>query len=34
MQVDGTAMGSPLRPVFAYIFITELEKTVLPELTE
>ena len=34
MQVDGVAMGSPLEPVLADIFMTELEKTILTELTE
>ena len=34
MQVDGVAMGSPLRPVLADISIIELEKAILPELTE
>ena len=34
MQVDGVAMGSPLGPVLADIFMIELEKTILPELTE
>ena len=34
MQVDGVAMGSPLGPVLAGLFMIELEKAVLPELTE
>ena len=34
MQVDGVAMGSPLGPVLADLFMIELEKAVLPELTE
>ena len=34
MQVDGGAMGSPLGPVLADIFMIKLEKVVLPELTE
>ena len=34
MEVDGVAMGSPLGPVLADIFMIELEKTILPELTE
>ena len=31
---DGVAMGSPLRPVIAGIFVVELERTLLPKLTE
>ena len=34
MQVDDVAMGSPLGPVLADIFMIELEKVILPELTE
>ena len=34
MQVGGVAMGSILGPVVSDIFLTELEKTVLSELTE
>ena len=34
MQVDGVAMGSPLGPVLVDIFMIELEKAILPELTE
>ena len=34
MQVDGVAMGTPLGPVLADLFMIELEKAVLPELTE
>ena len=34
MQVDGVAMGSPLGPVLADLFMIDLEKAVLPELTE
>ena len=34
MQVDGVAMGSPLEPGLADIFMIELEKAILPELTE
>ena len=34
MQVDGVAMGLPLEPVLAYVFMIELEKAILPELTE
>ena len=29
VQTDGVAMGSPLQPVLADIFMTELEKTLL-----
>ena len=34
MQVDGNPMGLPFGPVFAYILMIELEKAILPELTE
>ena len=34
IQVDGVAMGSPLGPVLADIFMIESEKAILPELTE
>ena len=34
MQVEGVAMGSPLGPVLADIFMIELGKRILPELTE
>ena len=34
MQVDGVAIGLPWGPVLADIFMTELEKGILPELTE
>ena len=34
MQVDGVAIGSHLEAVLADIFMIELEKAVLPELTE
>ena len=34
MQVDGVVIGSPLGPVLADIFMIELEKAILPELTE
>ena len=34
MQVGGVAMGSILGPVVSNIFLIELEKTVLSELTE
>ena len=33
-QTDGVAMGSPLGPVLAGIFMVELERTVLPTLSE
>ena len=33
-QVDGVAMGSPLGPVLAGIFMVELERTILPTLRE
>ena len=32
IQTDGVAMGSPLGPVLADIFMTELEKLLLPKL--
>ena len=32
LQIDGVAMGSPLGPVLAGIFMTQLERTILPEL--
>ena len=32
VQTDGVAMGSPLGPVLADIFMTELEKTLLPNI--
>ena len=31
-QVDGVAMGSPLGPVLANVFMVELEKTLVPQL--
>ena len=31
-QVNGVAMGSPLGPVIANIFMAELEKTIIPQL--
>ena len=34
IQVDGVAMGSPLGLVLADTFMIELEKAILPELTE
>ena len=33
IQTDGVAMGSPLGPALADIFLIELEKSLLPELT-
>ena len=33
-QVDGVAMGSPLGPVIANVFMAELEQTILPNLIE
>ena len=33
-QLDGVAMGSPLGPVLAGIFMVELETTIVPTLTE
>ena len=33
IQTDGVAMGSPLGPVLADIFMVEFEKSLLPELT-
>ena len=33
-QANGVAMGSRLGPVFAGIFIVELERTILPTLRE
>ena len=32
IQTDGVAMGSPLGPVLADIFLIELEKTLLPDI--
>ena len=32
IQIDGVAMGSPLGPVLANIFIVELEKIIIPKL--
>ena len=32
MQVDGVAMGSPLGPVLANIFMSELEMAMIPSL--
>ena len=33
IQVDGVAMGSPVGPVLANIFMVELETSVIPNLT-
>ena len=33
-QCDGVAIGSPLGPVLAGIFIVHLERTLIPTLTE
>jgi len=33
IQTDGVAMGSPLGPVIAGIFMVELEQKLLPELS-
>ena len=33
IQNDGVAMGSPLGPLLAYIFMTSLEEEVIPKLT-
>ena len=32
IQIDGVAMGSPVAPVLADIFLVELEKNVVPTL--
>ena len=32
IQIDGVAMGSPLGPVLAHIFIVELETILIPKL--
>ena len=34
MQSNGISFGSPLGPALADIFMIELEKAMLPELTE
>ena len=34
VQNDGVAMGSPLRPVLANIFMVELERSVIPTLMD
>ena len=34
VQTDGVAMGSPLGPVLADIFMIELENSLLPKLTK
>ena len=33
LQVDGAAMGSPLGPVLANIFVEELERNIIPTLS-
>ena len=33
-QTDGVAMGSPLGPVIANIFMSELERELVPKLNE
>ena len=33
-QIDGVAMGSPLGPIIANIFMSELEQTLVPTLTD
>ena len=33
-QIDGVAMGSPLGPLFANIFMSELEKTLIPKVED
>ena len=34
IQSDGVAMGSPLGPILAGIFMVDLERTVVPKLSE
>ena len=34
IQIDGVAMGSPLGPVIANIFMVELETTLVPKLED
>ena len=34
IQVDGVAMGSPLDPVLANMFMVELQKSVIPDLND
>ena len=34
VQVDGVAMGSPLGPVLANIFMVELEQNIIPTLSK
>ena len=34
IQLDGFAMGSPLGPVIANIFMVELETTLVPKLED
>ena len=33
-QVDGVAMGSPLGPVLANVFMVELERTLVPQFED
>ena len=33
LQIDGAAMGSPLGPVLAEIFMVELERSLVPKLS-
>ena len=33
LQIDGVAMGSPLGPVLAGIFMVELERSLVPKLS-
>ena len=33
LQIDGVAMGSPLRPVLDRIFMVELERSIVPKLS-
>ena len=34
MKNDGVAMGSPLGPALANIFMIELERTIIPSLSD
>ena len=33
LQIDGVAMDSPLRPVLDQIFVVELERSIVPKLS-